>query len=188
MVCLGDLIALACWFDSSRSSGKPIPSRGVGFLYSVLLCYLFEMRTDYRFKFKREPGQNPGAYPEGYREAEREWDEGAKDRPISYDPYCYGGKRIKLFDRPWFNVSEFPETLISTFVVSDWTEFRYHQTLLAGYHVLIEEDDEGGCRRFAEALYAFMEANAQAKRDLHRALQPEGWEPGCDLTPSRDGD
>lgn len=39
-----------------------------------------------------------------------------------------------------------------------------------------------------KALYSFMRANAQAKRDLYRALQPEGWEPGCDLTPSRDGD
>lgn len=190
MVCLGDLIALACRFDSGRSNGKPTPSRGVGFLYSILLCYLFEMRTDYRFEFKGEPSTDPGAYPNGYREAEREWAEGAKDRPISFDPYCCH-KRVQLFDGPWFEIRhELPETVVTTFTMSDRTELRYCRTLLGSYLALIgevdEEGDEEGCRSFAKALYAFLRANAQAKRDLYRALKPEGWEPGCDLTPSSD--
>jgi hypothetical protein len=96
--------------------------------------------------------------------AEKDWEDGAKDRPYSRRPDSYA---TRLFDGPTFIDQYLSKRVYALFPTMDGEDLVSVDPW-GVYADLIARDDEAGCRKLAAALYEWMQTHDRVDAMLVR--------------------
>jgi hypothetical protein len=139
--------SVADWFDSSEPSS------------------LFDLKE---LADNGDAPEHVLAFAREFQRARVDWEQGAKDRPITYHPTS---NAFQLFDGPWQMAMPHHAAwavIEANFAVEGEPDTYVRRTAPVAdvYEALIEADDEEGCRKLAVAIYERMNKIGQLNCDL----------------------